>query len=195
MKGQKAKNDMKDKKAKTKAKKQAPFQKVAAKPVTDDKAKGKTNADKGKDKRTDDVKTNGADLHKLEEARQKARLAEILKTARELLKGDKENFKKLGKHELMAFYDNRFSKENDGKGVVMIVFGDTLNMSVSDTIMVASCANVMLKDSVYAYAIDFKEWTASIFRMDNKPVTMEDGKVLVKAYEQYALKQSKRKGK
>lgn len=146
-----------------------------------------------KSKRNDDIKANDADVGKLENDSQNARLTEILKTAREMLKDDKKNLKKLGKHELMAFYDTRFKEMNDGKGAFMIVFGDTLNMSVSDTIMVASCANVMLKDSVYAYAINHNEGEASIYRVDNKPVTIEDGKTLVKAYEEFMIKGKKAK--
>lgn len=119
-----------------------------------------------------------------EKAQEKARMKEVMQAARKLLKGDKENLAKLGKHELMAFYDTRFKSENDSNGALMIVFGDTLNMGKEDTIMVVSCGNVLLKKCVYGYAVG-GNGNASIGRVDKKPVTMEDGKVLVKAYEKF----------
>jgi len=126
--------------------------------------------------------TEEEDMKKLVEMKDKARKAETLKTARELLKGDKENLSKLGKHKLMAFYDKRFDKENDGKGCVMLVFGDTLNMGFKDSIIVCSYANVMAKDA--KYAVDTQ--TGTLFRLDGKPVTLEDGKLMAKAYDEYA---------
>ena len=147
---------------------------------------------KGKDNRTEAVKTDGSDLHKLEEARNRAHLAEVLKTAKELLKDDKENLAKLGKHELMAFYDKRFGKENDGKGAVMIMFADTLNLSVADTVLIVSCANVVRKESIYAFTIDYRSNEASIFRLDEQSVTMEDGKFIVGAYNKIMNKGKKK---
>lgn len=119
-----------------------------------------------------------------DKGRDDARLKECMKTVKRMLRGDKENLAKLGKHELMAFYDTRFKSENDSKGALMIVFGDTLNMGKENTIMVVSCGNVLLKKCVYGYAVD-GNGDASIGRVDKKPVTMEDGKVLVKAYEKF----------
>ena len=128
-----------------------------------------------------EVKTDQEDMMKLLESRRKARLVEQMRTARELLKGDKDGLKRLGKHKLIAFYDNRFKDENGGKGRVMLVFGDTLGMDFESTVIAASYANVMEKSA--KYAVDTGMGT--LFRLDGKPVTIEDGRLMAKGYDEY----------
>lgn len=137
-----------------------------------------------------EVKTDPEDMTKLMESRRKARLVEQMRTARELLKGDKDGLKRLGKHKLIAFYDNRFKDENDGKGRVMLVFGDTLCMDLESTVLAASYANVMEKSAKYAVDTGM----CSLFRLDGKPVTIEDGRTMAKGYDEY-IKSKRKSGK
>lgn len=136
-----------------------------------------------------DAEKKSAEVVTDDKAREEARMKEVAKAVRKLLKGDDDNLRKIGKHELMAFYDTRFKNEQDKDGVLMIVFGDTFSMGVNDAIMAMSCANAMLKECVYGYSIRGTE--ASIARVDGKPVTMDDGKVLVKAYNEIMGKGAK----
>lgn len=140
-----------------------------------------------------DAEKKSAEVVADDKAREKARMKEVAKAVRKLLNGDDDNLRKIGKHELMAFYDTRFKNEQDKDGVLMIVFGDTFSMGVKDTILAMSCANAMLKECVYGYAVIGAE--AIISRMDGKPVTMDDGKVLVKAYNEIMGKGAKVKDK
>lgn len=128
-----------------------------------------------------EVKTDPEDMKKLLESRRKARLIEQMNTAREMLKGDMDGLKRLGKHKLIAFYDKRFKDENGGKGRVMLVFGDTLGMDFPSIVLAASYANVMEKSAKYAVETQM----GTLFRLDGKPVTVEDGKLMAKGYDEY----------
>ena len=158
--------------------------------------KGKADKQSVKEKKkpsSSDAEKKSAEVVDDDMARENARMKEVVKAVRKLLKGDEDNLRKIGKHELMAFYDTRFKNEQDKDGFLMIVFGDTFSMGVKDTIMAMSCANAMLKDCVYGYTVIGAE--ASISRMDGKPVTKDDGKVIVKAYNEIMGKGAKVKDK
>ena len=154
--------------------------------------KGKKDNSSVKEKKkpsSSDAEKKSAGVVTDDKARENARMKEVVKAVRKLLNGDEDNLRKIGKHELMAFYDTRFKDEQNKDGFLMIVFGDTFCMGVKDTIMAMSCANAMLKECVYGYTVIGSE--AAISRMDGKPVTMDDGKVLVNAYNEIMGKGAK----
>lgn len=126
------------------------------------------------------VKTADEDMKKLLKSREKARFAEAMKTVKWILKGDKENLAKLGKHELLCFSDSRLAgkggdKEDEG---VVLVYGDTLKLTFAEAVLIVSYANVKAKESVYSVT----EHVGSIFRIDGKRVTLDDVKFMVKAF-------------
>lgn len=149
---------------------------------------------KASEKKQVAVKTADDDMKKLLKSREKAKFAEAMKTVKLILKGDKENLAKLGKHELLCFSDSRLAgkggdKEDEG---VVLVYGDTLKLTFAEAVLIVSYANVNAKESVYSVT----EHDGSIFRIDGKNVTLDDAKFMVKAFAKHETAKAKEaKGK